>query len=1129
MVCGTFSVPTSAMAGHDYDLPDEPFAEEGVVAYVGNDGYEFLEDAIDDEEASPENPIVIVDDVLLTSTLTISKPVTIISDGVKDHTISAASRAESGDMIVINSIGVRFVGYENANLVFDGRASGTTETTYAGSIMHIKADGFVGENLSLCYGYTSGVNAGGALYVEAANASFTDCYFYNNKYTSANGSYGGGVLQLKGADGVSASFTDCYFADNYADQNGGVANICGRSQASFTGCSFSANESVKVGGAFYVGQANSGANPGVLSLSNCEFTANKAGTNGAAIRATGSFIIDKCTFTANVANDSSSTAGGDISVGNAYSVTRSINNSTFDKACADAVKSSASNGLTTITPSDLFSTNDFDDDYIAKLGDKSYKTFNAALTAAKAGDTIELLADCSEDITFSKRVTITGNFQLSGTIKINAAVTLDGASFAGNGTSIDSTKGGRAYSIRRNDAHDLLDALPAYTGGDFVSYNIGYAEKGSKATQEVIYKGTLEKYEAYIDNFDCDNTGEIGRLHYAHAVYGTTSVYMYYDSFTGHVKIVAEPTSLSGSIAKQHSKTGSYTPSVTMINCTNSSDVTNSKYGMCLIYQLSDGSFIIVDGGYYNEGSKIYNKLVELAGSESNIKISAWLLTHAHNDHVRAIRQFIADHPTLLPENIIANFVADFEYSDPNAACPEYRVDATSDRTEKVAERNSTKSLIKNNSLNFVKAHAGDAFNIGDATIEVICTHENYKPMMLLNINETSTIFRITLAGETTMILGDASRFAEYYLNNVIGSALASDGVTLAHHGYATRGVTSALYANINPSFALWPVAENAYNDTYSANAWVLNNVDKVYVAKDYGSSVGWAKTISFGKTVTMSASIKGDFSVNFGVSDLSGFDSARLYAKLGDKDAMSLDGTKNGTSFNFTYDEIYSQYMTDELSCKVYATKRGVEYYICEFTTTLANYINQIVSENTLTQNEKEFYSNILKMGAESQKYSGHRSSNTQLATYGISWLCATDTDPADSLRSATAKPANEAYISSATLSVGYKLSQIFTIFVPSGVSTDGLTVKVNGEAVTLANPTVKANGTAYTVTVTDILPYNYDQATVVTLYRSGSEVHKVTYSVNSFLKAKASDNTLKGLVRAIYNYGAAAEKVIK
>ena len=76
--------------------------------------------------------------------------------------------------------------------------------------------------------------------------------------------------------------------------------------------------------------------------------------------------------------------------------------------------------------------------------------------------------------------------------------------------------------------------------------------------------------------------------------------------------------------------------------------------GMCYVIHLSDGTFIIIDGGEADElGAGIYDfnsralkdHLMRVTGGEKPI-ISAWFITHFHLDHIDLATRFIKEQNT---------------------------------------------------------------------------------------------------------------------------------------------------------------------------------------------------------------------------------------------------------------------------------------------------------------------------------------------------------------------------------------------------------------------------------------------------------------------------------------------------
>ena len=61
--------------------------------------------------------------------------------------------------------------------------------------------------------------------------------------------------------------------------------------------------------------------------------------------------------------------------------------------------------------------------------------------------------------------------------------------------------------------------------------------------------------------------------------------------------------------------------------------------GAALLFRLADGRFLIIDGGYTEDAEQLYATMRRLAG-ESPLRIAAWVLTHAHGDHLEAFLHF---------------------------------------------------------------------------------------------------------------------------------------------------------------------------------------------------------------------------------------------------------------------------------------------------------------------------------------------------------------------------------------------------------------------------------------------------------------------------------------------------------
>ena len=218
--------------------------------------------------------------------------------------------------------------------------------------------------------------------------------------------------------------------------------------------------------------------------------------------------------------------------------------------------------------------------------------------------------------------------------------------------------------------------------------------------------------------------------------------------------------------------------------------------GMSYVIKLDNGSFIIIDGGYFNPGEedRLYHFLCERCNGTPLIK--AWFFSHAHQDHIGNFIQFIKKYKTAVKiEKLIYNFqpvdfsgiTDDWKSSDPATVKEFYRV-----------VNKYCKDIEK------VILHTGDKIIFDELTIDVLYTHED----LFLDgatFNDHSTVIMTTIESQNILWLGDiGANGSEILLNNT--SDLNCDIVQIAHHGF--NGATCELYAKTEAKVALWPTPD---------------------------------------------------------------------------------------------------------------------------------------------------------------------------------------------------------------------------------------------------------------------------------------------------------------------------------
>ena len=153
----------------------------------------------------------------------------------------------------------------------------------------------------------------------------------------------------------------------------------------------------------------------------------------------------------------------------------------------------------------------------------------------------------------------------------------------------------------------------------------------------------------------------------------------------------------------------------------------------------SNGTLLVVDGGFPSEASYLYEYLKGLGGH-----VDTWFLTHFHDDHFGAFLTILQEHPDIIIDKVCFNFPSDefiLKY-EPKQSC-------------KMSEewiRIFNKS-IKTRNLPVVTATEGDVYEYdnGNVTVRVLRTYDESLPY----INDSSTVFRFEVDGKSILFLGD--------------------------------------------------------------------------------------------------------------------------------------------------------------------------------------------------------------------------------------------------------------------------------------------------------------------------------------------------------------------------------------
>ena len=248
--------------------------------------------------------------------------------------------------------------------------------------------------------------------------------------------------------------------------------------------------------------------------------------------------------------------------------------------------------------------------------------------------------------------------------------------------------------------------------------------------------------------------------------------------------------------------------------------------GMAYIYRLTDGSFIVIDGGHGTQGhaERLYELLKKQAPDPENITVAAWIFSHDHDDHVGFFAIFAKQYSEKVQvERFLFNFPVASQYvGEGDKGIGAY-----------------TKGAIRTYYPNAVqhKVHAGQVFYIRNATVRILFGLEILQPHTFDYYNDCSVIFQVEVEGVKALYLGDCGEDECIGLRATYSAeTLRSDILQVAHHGI--NGCDSTLYNMIAASYAFLPCGADKMKVNSDYIDSILNRPINKYI-KDLSATPG--------------------------------------------------------------------------------------------------------------------------------------------------------------------------------------------------------------------------------------------------------------------------------------------------
>ena len=404
---------------------------------------------------------------------------------------------------------------------------------------------------------------------------------------------------------------------------------------------------------------------------------------------------------------------------------------------------------------------------------------------------------------------------------------------------------GKSITIMAEDleyfksTNERMNALPVYEEGTFISYY----KAGNQVDEFIVGDTSPDEYRDYLKKleeagFACYTTHQITDNLFATYTNDKYTVTAGYYDYEKSVRLLIEPIAPAVGLESENVYTPVTTSQITMLGLEyKNDDGSYTSNGLSVLIRLTDGRFVIVDGGFNRakHSEELMRHLKEqsagYAKSMKDITIAAWIITHPHGDHDGLLIGKYSDFMGITVERVLVNFLSETEMVKADNWSLEYQ---------------DVLSAAWTLDATIHQIHVGQVFWFADLKMEVLYTIESFGPRVCTGLNATSIILRMEFGGETVYLsTGDATGDGMEICARMYDDYLQSDIIQVCHHGYDTWGNdfgTMKAYRIINAPTVLWPQGLNDYptykTKEYNSVLFKVSNYKEIYVSGFEGDSI---------------------------------------------------------------------------------------------------------------------------------------------------------------------------------------------------------------------------------------------------------------------------------------------------
>lgn len=272
-----------------------------------------------------------------------------------------------------------------------------------------------------------------------------------------------------------------------------------------------------------------------------------------------------------------------------------------------------------------------------------------------------------------------------------------------------------------------------------------------------------------------------------------------------------------------------------------------SSPGLSIVCQLTDGTYIIIDGGPEDVSDEVtlYNFLVKNNPLEGKPQIT-WMFTHAHHDHMGLAISFLENYKDKIDVNLFCYNFPDFD-SITISKEPVSRIETSK---ELIAQFDTLKQKYYKD-VPVYTFHAGDKLQLSDCEVEFLLTHETFWPNDFPWINHTSSAWTIKMDDTKMLVLGDCEQTVCEWMAEVYKQNLKADILQVTHHGL--NGGSIPMYEYVDPDICLWAIDNQRFlyepmclgtKSGFEYNAWLRNTSikERTHYAASYTTTINTKK-----------------------------------------------------------------------------------------------------------------------------------------------------------------------------------------------------------------------------------------------------------------------------------------------